>query len=104
MGILLLVCAGAWLVVGLLAPIPVGAPRLLTYVLLMAATYAALGVWLRSWFIVLDRVHARLLARPNLGDAPRLASLAAVFVGYPLVSLLVVVVLLFGLGRLTAVG
>jgi len=59
-----------------------------------------LRVWLRSWYIVLDRVHARLLARPDLGDARRLASLGAVLVGYPLLSLTLIIVLLGLLGLL----
>jgi hypothetical protein len=55
-------------------------------------------IWFRSWFVVGDRIHAYLLARPGFGDAGRKIRFFAAFGGYALGSFVIFLVTLLVLG------
>jgi hypothetical protein len=46
-------------------------------------------IWLRSWSVVIERAHAHLMTRPDLGDVGRLVRFFAAVVGYGVGSLVV---------------
>jgi hypothetical protein len=50
-------------------------------------------IWFRSWAVIADRAHAWLMARPELGDPARLLAFFGAFIGYAVVSVVVVVLL-----------
>jgi len=56
------------------------------------------NIWLISWKALTARVHLALLSRPELGDSRRLAWFCVAFLGFPVLSV-AVVVLLYGVAR-----
>ena len=66
-----------------------------------AALFALFFVWFWSWTAVTTRVHLALLDRPELDDSQRLAWFVAAFLGYPVISI-AVLVLVYGVGRTLA--
>lgn len=77
-----------WCVVLILEPLP-PAFRLPAGAALVVAYLAGLIVWLRTWSVTIERAHAQLLARADLGDARRIAAFFGVLVGYGIGSLIV---------------
>lgn len=65
---------------GLLRSYPVGA------VPFSVGGFGLLFMFLRTWIIATARTHRYLLSRPEMDDVRRLASLALVFAGIPIVS------------------
>jgi len=59
--------------------------------------------WFATWNAVLARVHLALLDRPDLGDQRRVAWFTAALLGYPVLSV-AVVVLVYGVARSLATG
>jgi hypothetical protein len=60
-------------------------------------------IWFATWTAVTTRVHLALLARPELGDQGRVAWFTVALLGYPVLSL-AVVVLMYGVARSLASG
>ena len=77
-----------WCLVLVLEPVP-PALRLPAGAALVVALLGGLIVWLRTWSITIERAHAQLLPRADLGDARRIAAFFSVFVGYGIGSLIV---------------
>jgi hypothetical protein len=77
---------------GLLAALVVG-----------VAMIAFFFVWFLSWTALTARVHLALLSRPELGDQQRVAWFTAALLGYPVLSV-AVVVLMYGVARTLASG
>ena len=72
----------------LVLPHPMPPAMELTWATIALIAYGILMlIWLRSWVVVARRVHARLLTRPELGDAGRALRFFGAFVGYGLASL-----------------
>jgi hypothetical protein len=74
-----------WVLVVAAAPLPssIRVPAALA----LCATFLAGGfAWLRTWSVVAERTHVRLLARPDLGDLRRFALFFGAFIGYGLAS------------------
>lgn len=63
-----------------------------------AAMIALFTIWWVSWHAVATRVHLALLDRPELGDSTRVAWWFAAFLGYPVLSI-AVIVLVYGVAR-----
>ena len=62
----------------------------------LVAAVALIGlalIWFRSWSVVTDRAHAWLSVRPKLGDPARLLGFFGAFIGYAVVSVVVVVLI-----------
>jgi hypothetical protein len=62
----------------------------------LVAAVAVLGlglIWVRSWAVITDRAHAWLISRPELGDPARVLGFFGAFIGYAVVSVVVVVLL-----------
>jgi hypothetical protein len=55
-------------------------------------------VWFTTWTVLMARVHLALLKRPELGETRRLAWFTAAMLGYPVLSV-AVVVLVYGVAR-----
>jgi hypothetical protein len=99
-GIIAVLCA---LAVGVVL---VGMSRpsgLLAVVLLTVGFYGGLVIWFVTWRAVMARVHLALLRRPQLGDQQRVAWFTAAMLGYPVLSV-AVVVLVYGVARTLASG
>jgi hypothetical protein len=65
---------------GLLRSYPVGA------IPFSVSSFGLFLLFLRTWLIATSRAHRYLLSRPELGDAQRMAALAAVFAGIPIMG------------------
>lgn len=71
---------------------------LIAAVALVVAMVALFVAWFASWTAVTTRVHLALLERPQLDDSQRVAWFTAVLLGYPVLSV-AVVVLVYGIAR-----
>ena len=47
-------------------------------------------VWFRGWLVVQDRAYGHLLARPEISDVGRALRFFGVFVGYPVMTAMVI--------------
>ncbi len=82
------VSVATWVFLLAMAPLP-PALRLPAATALVVTYLGALLVWLRTWSVAIERTHALLLARPDLGDFSRGIVFFAAFVGYGIGSLTV---------------
>ena len=86
--------AATWLLV--LAADPLApALRIPAAVALVVTFGAGMLVWLRTWSVAIERAHARLLLRRELGDFRRGIIFFAVFVGYGVGSSIIAGLLLW---------
>jgi hypothetical protein len=72
----------------------------------VVVTVAMVGLfvgWFAMWNVVLTRVHLALLDRPHLDESQRVAWFTAALLGYPILSV-AVVVLVYGVARSLASG
>jgi hypothetical protein len=76
---------------------------LIAAVLVTVAMVALFFGWFATWNIVLSRVHMALRDRPELDESSRVAWFTAVLLGYPVLSV-AVVVLVYGVARSVASG
>jgi hypothetical protein len=67
----------------------------------LVALVALFFIWFTSWTAVTTRVHLALLDRPELDDSRRVAWFTAALLGYPVLSV-AVVVLVYGVARTLA--
>ena len=74
---------------------------LVAAVIVGAAMVALFIVWFATWTAVTTRVHLALLDRPQLDDSRRVAWFTAALLGYPVLSV-AVVVLVYGVARTLA--
>lgn len=70
-------------------------------VITLVALVALFFIWFTSWTAVTTRVHLSLLDRQELDDSRRVAWFVAVLLGYPVLSV-AVIVLLYGVARTLA--
>jgi hypothetical protein len=62
----------------------------------LVAAIAMVGaalIWFRSWAVITDSAHGWLIVRPELGDPVRVLGFFGAFIGYAVVSVVVVVLL-----------
>ena len=71
--------------------------------LFIVAMVVGSWVWFTTWSALMARVHLALLKRPELGETRRLAWFTAAMLGYPVLSV-AVVVLVYGVARTLASG
>jgi hypothetical protein len=76
---------------------------LLAAVIVGVAMVAFFLVWFMTWAAVTARVHLALLERPELGETRRLAWFYMALLGYPVLSVAVVVIA-YGVARSLASG
>ena len=77
-----------WILLLLLEPLS-PAFRIPAGVALVVTGLAGLLLWIRTWSVVIERAHVRLMGRTDLGDIRRVARFFAAFVGYGVGSLIV---------------
>ena len=98
MAVLAVVSAVALLVVLVWMARPSG---LVAAVVVVVALVVGFWVWFTTWTALMARVHLALLRRPELGETRRLAWFTAAMLGYPVLSV-AVVVLVYGVSRTLA--
>ena len=98
--VICLVALVPWAVAFALAPIPGGLLRAIAAVGLILSSVVLFAVWYRSWLIVLDRVHVRLLRHPEVKDRWRVLAFYATVAGYPLLSWATLLVILVAIDTL----
>ena len=74
---------------------------LVAAVITLVALIALFFIWFTSWTAITTRVHLALLDRPELDDTRRVAWFTAALLGYPVLSV-AVLVLVYGLARTLA--
>jgi hypothetical protein len=79
------------------------ASGLILGVVAVVAMVLGYTVWFTTWTALMARVHLALLRRPELGETRRLAWFTAAMLGYPVLSV-AVVVLVYGIARSLAAG
>jgi hypothetical protein len=79
---------------------PVG---LLVGAIVVAALVAFFVVWFVTWTVLTTRARVALLEDPGVGEGRRLAWFYAALLGYPVLSV-AVVVLVYGVARSLATG
>lgn len=79
------------------------ASGLILGVVAVVAMVLGYTVWFMTWTALMARVHLALLRRPELGETRRLAWFTAAMLGYPVLSV-AVVVLVYGIARSLAAG
>jgi hypothetical protein len=72
-------------------------------IVVIVAMVVGYVVWFTTWTALMARVHLALLRRPELGETRRLAWFTAAMLGYPVLSV-AVVVLVYGVARSLASG
>ena len=76
---------------------------LLAALVVVVAMVLGYVVWFTTWTALMARVHLALLKRPDLDETRRLAWFTAAMLGYPVLSV-AVVVLVYGVARSLASG
>jgi hypothetical protein len=76
---------------------------LIAAAVVVVAMVVGFWVWFTTWTALTTRVHLALLKRPELGETRRLAWFTAALLGYPVLSV-AVVVLVYGVARSLAAG
>ena len=95
MAVLAVISAGALLLILVWMAQPTG---LIAGVVVIVALVLGYWVWFTTWTALMARVHLALLRRPELGETRRLAWFTAAMLGYPVLSV-AVVVLAYGVAR-----
>ncbi len=96
--VLAAVSVSTWVLVLVTEPI-VPALRIPVAVALIVTFFAGLVIWTNIWSNVIERAHARLLVRLDLGDLPRVIAFATALVGYGVGSMIVGGLVLWLVGR-----
>jgi hypothetical protein len=97
LGVIAAASLATWIVLIAISPLP---PSLrMPGAVGLAVTGLAGGfAWLRSWSVAIERIHVRLLDRPDLADGRRIATFFGVLIGYGLASLAIGGVILWLVG------